>query len=199
MTSQFSSQEVLGSTPSKEEVTVTLELPSQEEQWNNATPIYSSRDEYKITTTPRKERNSSRPTPYNPPHKIFIPPDTKWDKKIHPNYKPQNVILSKKYAHLLEVCCGFLQGREARNINTPVSEQGFVKKYDNKNNETEEVEDIDMKDQNDIDNHNVNINCKENGVVVEVNKVNVNNNYERIEVIPMMKIKVLKMTLIKIT
>ena len=43
-----------------------------------------------------------------------------------------------------------------------------------------------MKDQNDIDNHNVNINCKENDVVVKVNeisKVNVNNNYEKIEVI----------------
>ena len=39
-----------------------------------------------------------------------------------------------------------------------------------------------MKDQDDIDNHNVNINCKENGVVVEVNEVNFNNNYERIEV-----------------
>ena len=43
-----------------------------------------------------------------------------------------------------------------------------------------------MKYQDDIDNHNVNINCKENDVVVEVNevnKVNVNNNYERIEVV----------------
>ena len=43
-----------------------------------------------------------------------------------------------------------------------------------------------MKDHDGIDNHNVNSNCKENGVVVEVNevnKVNVNNNYERIEVI----------------
>ena len=43
-----------------------------------------------------------------------------------------------------------------------------------------------MKDQDDIDNHNVNINCKENDVVVEVNEVNtanVNNNYERIEVV----------------
>ena len=48
------------------------------------------------------------------------------------------------------------------------------------------VADTVMKDQNDIDNHNVNINCKENGVVIEVNEVhkfNVNNNYERIEVI----------------
>ena len=43
-----------------------------------------------------------------------------------------------------------------------------------------------MKDQNDIDNHNVNINCKENDIVVEfneVNKVNVNKTCERIEVI----------------
>ena len=96
-----------------------------------------------------------------------------------PNYKPQN---AKRYACLPKVRCGFLQGREARHINTPVPEQGLVKKDDNKNNETEEVEDTIMKDQNDIDNHNVNINCKENGVVVEVNKVNVNDNYERIQV-----------------
>ena len=43
-----------------------------------------------------------------------------------------------------------------------------------------------MKDQDDIDNHNININCKENGIVVEVNEVNevnVNNNYERIKVV----------------
>ena len=43
-----------------------------------------------------------------------------------------------------------------------------------------------MKYQDYIDNHNANINCKENGVVVEVNevnKVNLNNNYERIEVV----------------
>ena len=40
-----------------------------------------------------------------------------------------------------------------------------------------------MKYQNDIGNHNVNINCKENGVVIEVNKVNVNDNYEKIEVV----------------
>ena len=66
------------------------------------------------------------------------------------------------------------------------SEQGLVKKDDNKDDDTEEVEDTYMKDQDDIDNHNVNINCKENDVVVEVNevnKVNVNNNYERIEVV----------------
>ena len=43
-----------------------------------------------------------------------------------------------------------------------------------------------MKDHDGIDNHNVNSNCKENGVVVEVNevnKVNVNNNYEIIVVV----------------
>ena len=56
-----------------------------------------------------------------------------------------------------------------------------------------------MKDQNDIDNHNVNINCKENDVVREVNKVNVNNNYERIEVICNDENKCVKMTLIMIT
>ena len=43
-TSEFLGQEVLGSTPSTEEVTMTLELPSQEEQGTNATPTYSSRD-----------------------------------------------------------------------------------------------------------------------------------------------------------
>ena len=58
MTSEFSIQEVLGATPLTEEVTVTLELPSQEEQGTTVTPTYSSRDEYKITTTPRKETNS---------------------------------------------------------------------------------------------------------------------------------------------
>ena len=40
-----------------------------------------------------------------------------------------------------------------------------------------------MKDQDGIDNHNVNINCKENDVVIEVKEVNINNNYERIEVV----------------
>ena len=149
-----------------------------------------------------RKRNLGRPTPYTPPHKISIPPDTKWDKKRHPNYKPQNAILSKTYARLPKYFCGFLQVREERNINTSFPEQGLVKKDDNKNNEKEEVEDIVMKDQNDIDNHNANINCKENGVVVEfneVNNVNVNNNYERIEVICNDEIKVLKMTLIMIT
>ena len=65
-------------------------------------------------------------------------------------------------------------------------EQGLVKEYDNKDDETEEVEDKDMKYQDGIDNHNVNINCKENDVFVEVNevnRVNVNNNYEKIEVV----------------
>ena len=56
MTSQFSSQEVLEYTPSIEEVFVTIELPRQEEQGTTATPTYSSRDSYKIATTPRKER-----------------------------------------------------------------------------------------------------------------------------------------------
>ena len=54
-TSEFSSQEVLGSTHSTEEVTVTLKLPSQEEQGTTATPMYSSRDEYKIAISPMKE------------------------------------------------------------------------------------------------------------------------------------------------
>ena len=98
--------------------------------------MYSSRDEYKIVATPRKERKPGQSTPYTPPHKISIPPDTKWGKKRHPNYKPQNAILSKKDAYLPEVRCGFLQGREAKHINMSVPEQGFVKKDDDKNNET---------------------------------------------------------------
>ena len=57
MTSEFSGQEVLGSIPSTEEVTVTLKLPSQEEQGTTVTPMYSSKDEYKIATTLRKEMN----------------------------------------------------------------------------------------------------------------------------------------------
>ena len=36
-------------------MTLTLELPNQEEQGTTVTPTYSSRDEYKIATTPRKE------------------------------------------------------------------------------------------------------------------------------------------------
>ena len=106
------------------------------------------------------------------------------------------MILNKKYARLLEVRCGLLQGMEARNINMPaeksinisseIPEQGLVKKDDNKDDDTEEVEETDMKYQDDIDNYNVNINCKEIGIVVkvnEVNKVNVNNNNETIEVV----------------
>ena len=53
---EFSGQEVLGSTPLTEEVIMNLNLPCQEEQGTTVTPMYSSRDEYKITTTPRKER-----------------------------------------------------------------------------------------------------------------------------------------------
>ena len=98
---------------------MTLKLPSQEEQGNTTTPTYLSKHEYKIATTPRKERNPDRPTPYTLTHKISIPPDTKWGNKRHPNYKPQNAILNKKYAHLPEVHCGFLQGMGARKINMP--------------------------------------------------------------------------------
>ena len=60
-TSKFLGQEVLGSTPSTREVIVTLELPTQEEQGTTATPTYSSRDEYKIASTPRKERKPKEP------------------------------------------------------------------------------------------------------------------------------------------
>ena len=56
MTSQFSSQEMLGSTPLIGEVILTLELPSQEEQGTTVTPTYSSRYEYKIVSSLRKER-----------------------------------------------------------------------------------------------------------------------------------------------
>ena len=38
-------KEVLRSTPSTEEVTMALELPSQEERWTSMNPTYSSRDE----------------------------------------------------------------------------------------------------------------------------------------------------------
>ena len=113
---------------------MTLVLPSQEEQGTTTTPTYLSKDEYKIATSPRKERKLDQPTPYTITHKISIPLDSKWGKKRHPNYKPQNAILSKKYACLPELCCGFLQGREARHINKTVPEQGLVKKDDNKNN-----------------------------------------------------------------
>ena len=119
---------MLGSTPSKEEVTMTLMLPSQEEQGTTTTPTYLSKDEYKIATSPRKERKLDQPTPYTITHKISIPLDSKWGKKRHPNYKPQNAILSKKYAHLLEVCCGFLQGREARHINTEFQNNELLRK-----------------------------------------------------------------------
>ena len=74
-------------------------------------------------------------------------------------------------------------------MSSETPKQGLVKEYDNKHEETGKVEDKDIEDQDDIDNHNVNINFEENGFVVEVNevnkvnKVNVNNNYERIEVI----------------
>ena len=94
---------------------------------------------------PRKKGSLIEPTPYTPPHKISILPDTKWGKKRHSNYKPQNVILSKNYACLLEVRCVFLQGREARHINTPVPKQGLAKKDNNKHNELKEVEDTNMK------------------------------------------------------
>ena len=74
-------------------------------------------------------------------------------------------------------------------MSSEIPKQGLVKQDNNKDDDTKEVEDTDMKDQDDIDdieNHNVNINCKENGIVVEfseVNKVNVNNNYDIIEFI----------------
>ena len=149
---------------------MTLELLSKEEQGSTATPMYSSRDEYKIATTTRKEGKPGQRTLYNPLQKISIPPDTKCGKKRHPNYKPQNVILNKKYVCLLEVHCGFLQGREARHINMPTKksiklssgtlEQGLVKEDNNEDEETRKVEDKNMKYLDEIDNHNVNINCQ---------------------------------------
>ena len=68
-------------------------------------------------------------------------------------------------------------------MSSETPKQELIKGDDNKDDQIENVEDKNMKYQDDIDNHNVNINCKENDVVVEVNevnKVNVNNNYERI-------------------
>ena len=93
--------------------------------------------------------------------------------------------------------------RQVRNINTPTEksiklssetpEQWLVKEDDNKDDEIEEVEDKDMKDQDDIVNHNVNINCKENDDNVDCrnnktqntvkNEVIVNNNYKKMKVI----------------
>ena len=67
-------------------------------------------------------------------------------------------------------------------------EQGLVKEYSDKEDGIEEVEDKDMKDQDDIDNHNVNINCKENDDDIDCkdktqntvkNEVIVNNNYKK--------------------
>ena len=56
--SQFSGQEVPRSIHSTEEVTVNLDLPSQKEQGTIMSRTYSSRDGYKIATTPKKKRNS---------------------------------------------------------------------------------------------------------------------------------------------
>ena len=66
-----------------------------------------------------------------------------------------------------------------------------------------------MKDQDDIDNHNVSINCKKNDDVVDFNKtqntikneVIVNNNYEKMKLQKnaMTKIKMPNLTLIMIT
>ena len=52
-------------------------------------------------------------------------------------------------------------------IETP--KQGLVKENNNKDDETKEVEDKDMKYQDGIGNHNVNINCKENDDFVDCN------------------------------
>ena len=57
-TSALMKKEVAGSTPSTKEVTMTLKLLSQEGQGTTVNPTYSSSDEYKISSTPRKERNS---------------------------------------------------------------------------------------------------------------------------------------------
>ena len=77
------------------------------------------------------------------------------------------VILNKRYARIPEVHCGFLQGREARNINmlaeksiklsSETREKWLVKEDDNEDEKTRKVEDKNMKDQDDIYNHNANI------------------------------------------
>ena len=57
MNSEFLGQEVLRSTSLTEEVIVNLELSSQEEQGTTVNPTYLSKNEYKIATTLRMERN----------------------------------------------------------------------------------------------------------------------------------------------
>ena len=77
-------------------------------------------------------------------------------------------------------------------MSSEIPKQGLVKQDNNKDDDTKEVEDTDMKDQDDIDNHNGNINCQEVNSVVDCNdkaqntvknEVNVNNIYERFEVL----------------
>ena len=76
-------------------------------------------------------------------------------------------------------------------LSSEIPEQGLVKKDDNKDDETKQVEDKDMKYQDDIDNHNFNINCKENDYDIDCNntqnkiknEIIVNNNYKKIKVI----------------
>ena len=118
----------------------------------------------------------------------------------HSKYKTQKRMWN--HDQVTKICCSFLPSREIRHINTQAKksiklssetlEQGLVKEYDNKDDETEEVEDKDMKDQDDIGNHNVNINCKENDDDVDCNnetqnmvknEVIIKNNYIRIEVV----------------
>ena len=98
---------------------MTPKFLSNEEQGTSTTPKYLSREESKVTTSTRKEGRPRRPSPYIPPHKIFRPPDSRWDSKIHPIYKPQNTILNQRYVCLQNIRCNFLQGRELRHINMP--------------------------------------------------------------------------------
>ena len=101
------------------EAIVTPKFLSKEEQGTTTIPKYSSKEESEVATSTRQAGRPRRPPPYIPPHKRFRPPDSKRDNQRHPNYKPQNTILSQKYVCLLEFHCSFLQGREVRHINTP--------------------------------------------------------------------------------
>ena len=73
-------------------------------------------------------------------------------------------------------------------MSSETPEKELVKKDDNKDDQIEDVEEKDMKYQDDIDNHNVNINCKENDDDVDCNntqntvknEVIVNNNYKKL-------------------
>ena len=99
LTAKFSGQVELGIASALiiEESTTTPKFLSKEEQGVITTPKYSSREESEVVTSTRMEGRPCRLPPYIPPHKISMPPNSGRDNKRHPNYKPQNTILSKTY------------------------------------------------------------------------------------------------------